>query len=240
MFKTVEYHNGAARMIDQTKLPGEKVFIDCHTIEEVGQAIKSMVIRGAPAIGVAAAIGASLGANGIHAKDFDAFYHQFEEKCAELARSRPTAVNLAWSIERMKRVARESKELDLPALKKRLKQEAIAIHDEDISANKSIGAFGKELIENGNVVLTHCNAGALATAGYGTALGVIRAAVESGKNVQVMANETRPFLQGARLTVWELKEDGIPVKLITDGMSGFFMQKKPDRPGDCGGGPHRR
>ncbi len=226
MIKTVEYGDGVVRMIDQTRLPLEKVFVDCRTLEEVGRAIQTMVIRGAPAIGVAAAMGVSLGAEAIEAGDFDSFYSQLEEKCENLAQARPTAVNLRWSIDRMKRVARENKALPLPELKRRLKEEALKIYREDIAANQAIGSFGAELVENGHQVLTHCNAGALATAGYGTALGVIRAAVGSGKQVQVLANETRPFLQGARLTVWELMEDQIPVKLITDSMAGFFMNKK--------------
>ncbi len=226
MIKTVEFVDGAARMIDQTRLPTEKVFVDCRTIEEVGQAIKTMIIRGAPAIGVAAAMGVSLGADAISAEDFDGFYSQLEKKCDELAKSRPTAVNLAWGIDRMKRVARAGKDLSLPALKKRLREEAQIICDEDIAANQAMGSFGQTLIADGNNVLTHCNAGALATAGFGTALGVIRAAVNAGKKVNVLANETRPFLQGARLTVWELMEDNIPVKLITDSMAGYFMQKK--------------
>ena len=226
MIKTVELVDGAARMIDQTRLPTEKVFVDCRTIEEVGHAIKTMIIRGAPAIGVAAAMGVSLGADAISAEDFDGFYSQLEKKCDELAQSRPTAVNLAWGIDRMKRVARAGKDLSLPALKKRLREEAQTICDEDIAANRAMGSFGQTLIADGNNVLTHCNAGALATAGFGTALGVIRAAVNAGKKINVLANETRPFLQGARLTVWELMEDNIPVKLITDSMAGYFMQKK--------------
>lgn len=226
MIKTIELVDGAARMIDQTRLPTEKVFVDCRTIEEVGQAIKTMIIRGAPAIGVAAAMGVSLGADAISADDFDSFYSQLGKKCDELAKSRPTAVNLAWGIDRMKRVARAGKDLSIPDLKKRLREEAEIICEEDIAANKAMGSFGQTLIADGNNILTHCNAGALATAGFGTALGVIRAAVNAGKKINVLANETRPFLQGARLTVWELMEDGIPVKLITDSMAGHFMQKK--------------
>ncbi len=224
--KTVEYVDGAARMIDQTRLPTEKVFVDCRTIEEVGHAIKTMIIRGAPAIGVAAAIGVSLGANAIEAQDFDSFYAQLEKKCDELGHSRPTAVNLAWSIERMQRVARDCKNLSIRQVKIRLREEAQMLLEQDIAANQSMGSFGQTLIEDGSNIMTHCNAGALATAGFGTALGVIRAAVNSGKKVNVLANETRPFLQGARLTVWELMEDHIPVKLITDSMAGHFMQKK--------------
>ncbi len=224
MIKTVEYLDGVVRMIDQTRLPLEKVFVDCKSIDDVANAIKTMVIRGAPAIGVSAAMGVSLGAESIYADNFDAFYSQLEDKCIPLANSRPTAVNLAWGIERMKRVARESQLLSIPELKKKLKQEALDICKEDIESNMAMGNFGQTLINDGSTVLTHCNAGALATAGFGTALGVIRAAVNAGKKIDVLADETRPFLQGARLTVWELMEDNIPVKLITDNMSGFFMK----------------
>ena len=224
MIKTVEYVDDYVRMIDQTRLPLEKVFVDCKTIDDVANAIKTMVVRGAPAIGVSAAMGVSLGAEAIQAESFDAFYAELEEKCLALEKSRPTAINLVWGIERMKRVARESKYLSIPKLKQRLKEEALDIYEEDISANKSMGDFGQTLINDGSTVLTHCNAGALATAGFGTALGVIRAAINAGKKVEVLADETRPFLQGARLTVWELMEDNIPVKLITDNMSGFFMK----------------
>ena len=226
MIKTIEYIGGVARMIDQTRLPLEKVFVDCHSVEEVGRAIKTMVIRGAPAIGVAAAIGTSLAAESISADNFDSFYAQLEIKCDVLAKSRPTAVNLCWAIARMKKIAQANRHLPLPDLKKRLKEESLAILEEDIAANKAIGRHGQSLVRDGDTILTHCNAGALATAGYGTALGVIRAAVEAGKNISVFANETRPFLQGSRLTAWELKEDNIPVTVITDSMCGHFMQKK--------------
>ncbi len=226
MIKTVEYIDGAARMIDQTRLPTEEVFVDCRSIEEVGRAIKTMIVRGAPAIGVAAAIGVSLAADAIDAEDFDSFYARLEPQCDTLANSRPTAVNLAWSIERMKQVAQENKGRPVAEIKQRLREEARAICEEDIAANRALGGFGQQFIPDGGHVLTHCNAGALATAGYGTALGVVRAAVEAGKKIDVLANETRPFLQGARLTVWELMQDDIPVKLITDSMCGHFMQKK--------------
>ncbi len=224
MIKTVEYIDGVVRMIDQTRLPLEKEFVDCKTIEDVDNAIRTMVVRGAPAIGVSAAMGVSLGAMSIHANNFDEFYTELDKKCSALAKSRPTAVNLAWGIERMKQVTRDSKHLNIPELKQRLKKEAIDICEEDIAANKAIGDFGQTLIKDGSTILTHCNAGALATAGYGTALGVVRSAFNAGKKVDVLADETRPFLQGARLTVWELMEDNIPVKLITDNMSGFFMR----------------
>ncbi len=226
MIKTVEYIDGVVRMIDQTRLPLETQFVDCKTVEEVGQAIKTMIIRGAPAIGVSAAMGVSLAANAITANDFEDFFAQLKEKCDALALSRPTAVNLAWGIERMKAVAQENKNLAIADLKEKLKQEALTICVEDIAANRAMGKFGQTLIQNNAQIMTHCNAGALATAGYGTALGVIRAAQEAGKNVHVLANETRPFLQGARLTTWELKEDNIPVTLLTDNMCGHFMKNK--------------
>ena len=226
MIKTIEYVDGVVRMIDQTLLPTEKIFVDCKTIEDVGHAIKTMIIRGAPAIGVAAAMGVSLGADTINASTFDEFYDAMEEQCNQLGKSRPTAVNLAWAVNRMKQVAKDSKSLPIPELKARLKEEALTILTEDININKAMGQHGQTLVESGNVVLTHCNAGALATAGFGTALGVIRASVGAGKNIRVLANETRPFLQGARLTAWELKEDNIPVKLITDSMCGFFMKNQ--------------
>ena len=226
MIKTIEYVDGVVRMIDQTRLPTEKVFVDCTTIEEVGQAIKTMIIRGAPAIGVAAAMGVSLGADSINASNFDEFYSAMEKQCDHLGKSRPTAVNLAWAIKRMKQVAKDNKNLPIPELKNRLKEESVTILDDDININKAMGQHGQTLVESGNVILTHCNAGALATAGFGTALGVVRASVNAGKDIRVIANETRPFLQGARLTAWELKEDNIPVKLITDSMCGFFMKKQ--------------
>ena len=213
-------------MIDQTRLPAEKEFVDCRTIEEVGHAIKTMVIRGAPAIGVAAAMGVSLGADSIEASTFEIFYQALEEKCDRLGQSRPTAVNLAWAIKRMKDVAQSNKSLSVAKLKSRLKEEALTILTEDIATNEAMGQHGQTLVKDGNVILTHCNAGALATAGFGTALGGVRASVNAGKNIRVLATETRPFLQGARLTTWELKEDGIPVKLITDNMCGFFMNKQ--------------
>ena len=225
MINTIEYVNGVVRMIDQTRLPLEKVFVDCHTIEDVGHAIKTMVIRGAPAIGVAAAMGISLAADSINTSNFEEFYQELERKCDLLGQSRPTAVNLAWAINRMKQVTQKNKLLPIPELKSKLKEEALTVLKEDITTNQAMGQHGQTLVKNNSVILTHCNAGALATAGFGTALGVIRAAVNIGKNIKVIANETRPFLQGARLTTWELKEDNIPVKLITDNMCGFFMSK---------------
>ncbi len=224
MIKTLEYTNGLVRMIDQTKLPGETTYVDCRTCQEVTDAIKNMVVRGAPAIGVAAAMGVSLAAQSIETDDPEFFFSELEKHCDILAASRPTAVNLFWAIERMKKVAASSNN-SIGKVRERLKEEAIRICEEDIEINRAMGSHGQALIQDGATVLTHCNAGALATAGYGTALGVIRAAVEAGKKVRVYAGETRPFLQGARLTAWELKEDNIPVTLITDSMAGYFMRK---------------
>ncbi len=226
MIKTIEYINGIVRMIDQTRLPMEEIYVECHDYKSVSKAIRNMLIRGAPAIGVAAAMGVSLGANKIKADSNEPFLLEFQQICNELAGSRPTAVNLFWAINRMKKVTKDNNDKTVDEIKKILKDEAIKIWKEDIAINKSIGKHGQELIKDGDTILTHCNAGALATAGYGTALGVIRAAWDAGKKINVLANETRPFLQGARLTTWELKKENIPVKLITDSMAGHFMKKK--------------
>jgi methylthioribose-1-phosphate isomerase len=224
MFKTLEWTQEGVVMIDQRKLPGEEVYPLFRTYQEVAQAIRDMVVRGAPAIGVAAAMGVALGAKQILTDRVEEFECQFAGVCDVLASTRPTAVNLFWAIERMKRVCRQGLlNGDLRGTKAALEAEAIRMHEEDIALNRQMGSFGADLL--GERVLTHCNAGALATAGYGTALGVIRAAVERGKKVQVFADETRPFLQGARLTAWELQKDGIPVTLITDNMAGYFMQQ---------------
>ncbi|MFQ5482216.1 MAG: S-methyl-5-thioribose-1-phosphate isomerase [Nitrospinaceae bacterium] len=226
MVKTIEFVEGRVRMIDQTRLPNETVYVDCQTVEDVARAIKTMVIRGAPAIGVAAALGVSLACDQITAADHSSFFRQLEDHCSLLGRTRPTAVNLAWALDRMQRTADEHRSLPLPELKARLRREALSILEEDIAANRALGEHGQTLIAPRQTVLTHCNAGALATAGFGTALGVVRAAQEHGKDISVLANETRPFLQGARLTAWELKEDGIPVTLITDSMCGLFMRRQ--------------
>jgi methylthioribose-1-phosphate isomerase len=221
MVETIEWTDAGVVMIDQTRLPREEQYVTCHTYEEVAEAIRSMVIRGAPAIGVAAAMGIALGVVQADAGDLDA---QFERICDTLSRTRPTAVNLFWAIDRMKRTFAESSGLSLPRLRTRLIAEAQQIRLEDIAINKAIGRNGAALVPDGKTVLTHCNAGALATAGYGTALGVIRAAVSAGKKIDVFADETRPFLQGSRLTVWELQQDGIPATLITDNMAGHFLK----------------
>jgi methylthioribose-1-phosphate isomerase len=224
MFKTLEWTAEGVVMIDQRKLPSEEVYPVFRTYSEVAQAIKDMVVRGAPAIGVAAAMGVALGVKQLATQDPREFERQFTGICDTLGATRPTAVNLFWAIERMKRVFQEHfQKADLEAVKRALEAEAVRMHQEDIDLNRRMGSFGAGLM--GERVLTHCNAGALATAGYGTALGVIRAAVEQGKKIEVFADETRPFLQGARLTAWELQKDGIPVTLITDNMAGYFMRQ---------------
>ena len=220
MVETIQWTGDAAVMIDQRRLPLEESYVTCRTFEEVAEAIRNMTIRGAPAIGVAAAMGVALGvlrADG----DLDA---QMETICGTLAKTRPTAVNLFWAIDRMKRLYRTLRGRPLAEIRRRLVEEALLVREEDIAICRAIGRFGAPLVPDHKTVLTHCNAGALATAGYGTALGVIRAAVESGKAVDVFADETRPFLQGARLTVWELQQDRIPTTLITDNMAGHFLK----------------
>jgi methylthioribose-1-phosphate isomerase len=226
MLPTIAFENDAVVMIDQRKLPSAEVYVRCKSAPEVAKAIKTMVIRGAPAIGVAAAMGIALGMEQSKATGTRQFAAEFQKTCDLMAGTRPTAVNLFWAIERMKRsfsdgaLAGESVE----QLKVRLRTEAGRIHDEDVASCRAIGSFGAALIPNEARVLTHCNAGALATAGYGTALGVIRAAIEAGKSVRVLADETRPFLQGSRLTAWELLKDGIETTVITDNMAGTLMR----------------
>ena len=188
----------------------------------MAKGIKDLIIRGAPAIGVAAAMGIALGVKEISANDFAGFYNEMEKICNHIGSTRPTAVNLFWAIERMKKVATANKEKPINAIKDILFEESNSILTEDIAANMAMGKHGSQFIKTGDTILTHCNAGALATAGYGTALGVIRAAKEEGKEIKVFADETRPVLQGARLTAWELMEDGIHVTLITDNMAGYL------------------
>ena len=219
--KPIQWTSGKLRLLDQTLLPRKKVWLDIDNHQGVARAIKEMRVRGAPAIGVAAAYGVALAAEGIQAEGMGDFLARLGIACDVIAASRPTAVNLKWAVERMRRVAGGHDEVD--SAKEALLAEAKAIHEEDEAINRRIGANGAELIRSG-AVMTHCNAGALATAGYGTALGVIRSAVESGRAVRVLATETRPFLQGARLTAWELSQDGIDVTLITDSMAGHFLK----------------
>jgi len=224
-FTTIEWTDEAVVMIDQRLLPVREIYVKCRTYQEVAEAIKEMIIRGAPAIGVAAAMGIALGAQGIKADRFEEFYREYEKICDLLAGTRPTAVNLFWAVDRMKRFCMDHKDVKVEKLKELIREEALKIYEEDIEINKRIGKNGNSVIPHGARILTHCNAGGLATAGYGTALGVIRAAHEAGKEIQVFADETRPFLQGARLTAWELMKDHIPVTLITDNMAGYFMKK---------------
>lgn len=225
MIPTVEWKDGAVRLLDQSRLPGEVTYLDCRDVESVARAIRELKVRGAPAIGVTAAMGVALGAQALAATDEAAFQQSMLAVCDQLAATRPTAVNLFWAIERMKARLAQLTGQPLSGIKAALITEAQAIHDEDIALCKAMGRHGAELIRDGQTVLTHCNAGALATAGYGTALGVVRAAWEQGKQIQVIADETRPVLQGARLTAWELMQDHIPVTLITDNMAGALMRQ---------------
>ncbi|MGA2670173.1 MAG: S-methyl-5-thioribose-1-phosphate isomerase [Dehalococcoidia bacterium] len=220
---TIEWLDGKLRILDQSKLPREQIFIDLDNYCDVVLAIKEMRVRGAPAIGVAAAYGIALGASGIKTANKEKFIAQLNQVMQAFTASRPTAVNLFQAINRMKKAARGD---DVTEIKNSLVNEAKRIHQEEITATKKLSQLGAELIKDGFTLLTHCNAGPLATAGYGTALGVIKAAKEQGKDVSVFATETRPLLQGARLTTWELMQEGIPVTLITDSMAGYFMHRK--------------
>jgi methylthioribose-1-phosphate isomerase len=226
MLPTIAREDDTIVMIDQRKLPADEVYVRCKTAPEVARAIKSMVIRGAPAIGVAAAMGIALGMRKSKATGTQRFAAEFYRLCELMAGTRPTAVNLFWAIERMKRsfAAAVAAGESVDQIKDRLEGEAQAIHDEDVANCRALGAFGATMVPEEATILTHCNAGALATAGYGTALGVIRGAVERGKRVTVLADETRPFLQGARLTAWELVRDGIQTTVITDNMAGAIMR----------------
>ena len=227
MLPTIAREADVVVMIDQRKLPAREVYVRCRTAPEVARAIKTMVIRGAPAIGVAAAMGIAIGMRGSKATGTQKFAAEFFRICDLMAGTRPTAVNLFWAIERMKHAFGAGAEVgeSVDQLKDRLDREAEAIHDEDVASCRAMGAFGAAVVPADARILTHCNAGALATAGYGTALGVIRGAVEAGKRVAVFADETRPFLQGARLTAWELVRDGIDTTVITDNMAGALMSQ---------------
>ncbi len=225
MLPTIAWRGRSVIMIDQRKLPGQETYVRCSTYIQVAQAIEKMVIRGAPAIGIAAAYGLALGAMGLTAGTGRSLDCDFEKIYQRLERTRPTARNLFWALERMKAVYERARQHGLRAIRSALLEEAKAIEREDSETNRAIGRHGQALIRDGWTILTHCNAGGLATAEYGTALGVIRAAVAEGKRVRVFADETRPFLQGARLTVWELDKDGVPVVLITDSMAGWFLRR---------------
>jgi methylthioribose-1-phosphate isomerase len=226
MFKTIEWKKDRIVLLDQSKLPEKEVYVECREVSELADCIRKMVIRGAPAIGVAAAMGIALGAGKIRTKDREKFRGEFERICKIISATRPTAVNLFWSIDRMKKVVDMYAGMGIEVVKERLTKEALKIYREDIEINRQMGKQGRVLIRDGARILTHCNAGALATAGYGTALGVIRAAKEEGKKIGVFVCETRPVLQGARLTAWELKKSRVKVTVLTDGAAAFLMQRK--------------
>ncbi len=225
MYKIVEWKKDKVVMIDQTLLPTRVVYRTYNDYKAVAKAIKELVVRGAPAIGVAAAMGIALGAKKIKQTTLKDFKREFKKVATTIAKTRPTAVNLFWAVKRMNDIVEEFTGVNIDTLKKKLITEAKNIHREDIDRNKSIGKHGGRLLKTNSTVLTHCNAGALATAGYGTALGVIRGAVAAGKNIKVFADETRPVLQGARLTAWELMQDNLDVTLITDNMAGYMMRE---------------
>ena len=225
MIQTLEWTSSGVRFIDQTKLPTEETYVTCTTHQQVADVIRNMVVRGAPAIGVAAAMGVALGIQNSRAADVPALESDFNSVAEIIASTRPTAVNLFWGIKRMRDKFDSLRSRPIPEIKSALVEEAQRIHAEDIAANQAMGRHGATLMPDRGGVLTHCNAGALATAGYGTALGVIRAAVEQGKKIHVYADETRPFLQGSRLTAWELMKDGIPTTVISDNMAGAMMKQ---------------
>jgi methylthioribose-1-phosphate isomerase len=227
MIKTIEWTDEGVRMLDQRLLPGEEKYLMLRSYEEVAEAIKKMVVRGAPAIGVSAAMGLALGASQSVGTSVADLEDDFDYMCKVMSETRPTAVNLFWAIERMREtlLREKARTQDPQPIKAALVAEAQQIFREDIEANRALGRFGAELLQDGDTVLTHCNAGALATAGdYGTALGVVRGAIDAGKRIAVIADETRPFLQGLRLTAWELAKDNIPVTVITDNMAGHVMK----------------
>lgn len=225
MIKTLEWQNDKVILLDQRKLPTEEVYETFTDYLTVCRAIETMVVRGAPAIGVAAAFGVALGALGLADKDPQKIQEKMATVCERLAQTRPTAVNLFWAIDRMKKVIEANKTAKIDNLQKALRAEALRIYNEDIETCRALGRHGASLFHDGMTILTHCNAGALATAGYGTALGCLYAAQEEGKQLKVYADETRPVLQGARLTAWELKKHGIPVTVIADNMAGILMQE---------------
>ena len=233
MIHTLEWTDSGVVFIDQTKLPVEEVYVTCTTHQQVADVIRSMVVRGAPAIGVAAAMGIALGVKNSNAENGADLKKDFDQICETIRQTRPTAVNLFWAIRRMQEKFETLRIRPVPQIKQALIEEAQRMHAEDIAANQAMGRHGATLMPASGGVLTHCNAGALATAGYGTALGVIRAAVEQGKKIHVYADETRPFLQGSRLTAWELMKDGIPTTVISDNMAGRHDEARQDR-GDRG------
>ena len=225
MIQTLEWTDNGVRFIDQTKLPTEETYVTCKTHEQVADVIRTMVVRGAPAIGVAAAMGIALAVKNSKAESAGDLKRDFDKACDLMGQTRPTAVNLFWAIHRMQEKFERVRIRPIAQIKQDLIEESQRMHAEDIAANQAMGRHGAMLMPSEGGVLTHCNAGALATAGYGTALGVIRAAVEQGKKIHVYADETRPFLQGSRLTAWELMKDGIPTTVISDNMAGAMMKQ---------------
>jgi len=225
MIQTLEWTDNGVRFIDQTKLPTEETYVNCTTYQEVADVIRNMVVRGAPAIGVAAGMGVALGVKNSNAENIIDLKRDLDQICDVIGKTRPTAVNLFWAIRSMQQKFETLREHPVPQIKLAIVEEAVRMHAEDIAINQAMGKHGAALMPATGGVLTHCNAGALATAGYGTALGVIRAAVEQGKKIHVYADETRPFLQGSRLTAWELVKDGIPTTVISDNMSGAMMRQ---------------
>ena len=226
MIKTIEWTDDGIRLLDQTRLPTEEVYVTCRTWEGVADAIRKMIVRGAPAIGVAAAMGIALGVRDADAGHVAELRRELEHICEEMGETRPTAVNLFWAIRRMQDKFEQCSELPVEKIRRELIAEAQRMYVEDLAANEAMSKHGAALLPSSGAILTHCNAGALATVGgYGTALGVIRAAVESGKKLTVYADETRPFLQGSRLTAWELMKDGIPTTVISDNMAGAMMRQ---------------
>jgi methylthioribose-1-phosphate isomerase len=225
MIQTLEWTDSGVRFIDQTKLPTEEIYVTCRTYTQVADVIRNMVVRGAPAIGVAAAMGIALGVKTSKAENGGDLKPEFDQICDVMGKTRPTAVNLFWAIRRMRAKFEMLRVRPVAQIKQSLIEEAQRMHAEDIAANQAMGRHGATLMPASGGVLTHCNAGALATCGYGTALGVIRAAVEQGKKIHVFADETRPFLQGSRLTAWELMKDSIPTTVISDNMAGAMMKQ---------------
>jgi len=225
MIQTLEWTDAGVRFIDQTKLPTEETYVTCKNYEQVADVIRNMVVRGAPAIGVAAAMGIALGVQNSKAENVGDLKEDFDQACEVIGKTRPTAVNLFWAIRRMREKFERLRVRPIAQIKQSMIEEAQRMHAEDIAANQAMGRHGATLMPASGGVLTHCNAGALATCGYGTALGVIRAAVEQGKKIHVFADETRPFLQGSRLTAWELMKDGIPTTVISDNMAGAMMNQ---------------
>src|SRR5512140_3063693 len=225
MIQTLEWTDQGVRFIDQTKLPTEETYVNCKTYQEVADVIRNMVVRGAPAIGVSAAMGIALGVKNSKAENAGDLKREFDQICDVIGKTRPTAVNLFWAIKRMQQKFETLRVRPVEQIRKALIEEAQRMHAEDIAINQAMGKHGAALMPASGGVLTHCNAGALATCGYGTALGVIRSAIGSGKKLHVFADETRPFLQGSRLTAWELMKDGIPTTLIADNMAGAMMRQ---------------